>query len=274
MKYDISLCLAGIRPHFWRNLYNSAGHSCTRYKFELVIVSPFDLPEEMKSFGNVKHIKEFGCPTRATQIGVANCQGTVILTPCDDGFFTPGSIDRAMDLWLAKNVNVPMQKNCLVCRYKEGSGFMELGDKAPSFPDSYWRMRHHLNVPNTGIDWHIAPQPMIGLEYLKHIGGFDCESFECMSMCVWDICCRIQRDGTEFFLSPDDMMCANNVGEHGSESEQEKHIGGHSAIYEAQVNHDHPKFMQIQGNPEVVNRVCIDFDNWKSRPDKWERRWK
>jgi hypothetical protein len=147
---------------------------------------------------------------------------------------------------------------------------MDMGENAPSFPLEYWNMNYHLNVPNTQPHWKIAPQPMIGSDYLRKIGGFDCNNFEAMSMATWDICVRIQRDGGEFDLSPTEIMIANNVGAHGYESEQEKQIGGHSAIFEAQVNHDHPKFMNLQATNEIIT---VDFDAWKNISPVWIRRW-
>ncbi len=269
MNCDISLCLAGIRPQYWTNLYNSAKKACKNYSWELVVISPFKLPTELENKFNIKFIREFGNPVRATQRGISECEGLFTTLPCDDGFFTENSLDLALDLMKTKN----SKKESLVCRYKEGSGYMNDPDKAPSFPISYWNMNHHLNIPGTQPDWKIAPQPMVNTEYLKSIGGFDCYNFEAMSMATWDICCRIYRDGGSFDLSPTEIMIANNVGAHGFESEEEKKIGGHSAIYHAQVDHDYPRFMQMQSNEYLRTRIHIDFDAWKSVPEVWNRRW-
>src|SRR3954471_6098326 len=162
MKYEISLCLAGIRPHFWKNLYDSAAKSCTRYSWEMVIISPNDLPEELKQFDNIQYLKEHGCPTRASQRGAEHCQGRLITFPCDDGVFLPDALDSAIDRHNASG----QVKDAIVMRYREGAGM-----NAPSFPDSYWYARHHIPVHtlNLGNDWKIAPQPMLTLEYYKEI---------------------------------------------------------------------------------------------------------
>lgn len=256
MNPEISLCLAGIRPHFWKNLYDSAVKSCTRYTWEMVIVSPMPLPEELKSLDNIKYIYEKGCPTRASQIGAANCTGRLITFPCDDGVFLPNALDSAIDRHNASG----RIKDAIVMRYREGAGM-----NAGSFPESYWYARHHIPVHslNLGHDWKIAPQPMLTLEYYKEIGGVDCQTFECMSFATHDLCYRLQRDGGVFHISPLEVMNADNYGETGVD---------HAPIFHAH-GPDHRKFTDMYNNPSVRNRVKINFDNYKSVSDWWERRW-
>lgn len=265
MKYELSMCLASIRPQYLKNVYETALKACKRYSWELIVISPFDLPSDLVGIENIKHIKEFGNPVRATMAGMAACEGKITITPCDDGYFAPDSLDQSIDLWNSINCGLSEHKNCIVCKYREGEGFMNTGGE--SFPIEYWNMNYHLNVPHTEPHWKIAPQPMIGLDYLKKIGGF-CNEFECMSFACWDICCRIQRDGGVFHLSPTEIMIANNVGAYGSESEEEAKIGGHSAIFNAH-SVDYNKFFEINSK----NRININFDDWKKIPNVWHRRW-
>lgn len=265
MKYEISLCLAGIRPQFWNRLYETAGKACKRYSWELVVVSPFDLPVDLKNKNNIKHIKEFGNPVRATMAGIAVCEGKINCHPCDDGYFIEDSLDKSIDLWNSINSGLSESKNCIVCRYREGSGYMESGGH--SFPDAYWNMNHHLRLPHTEAHWKIAPQGMFGLEYLKRIGGFS-KDFECMSFATWDICTRIQRDGGVFHLSPTEIMIADNYGERGASSAEEAKIGGHGPIFEAH-HKDHCKFVDLNS----PSRININFDDWKTIPDVWDKRW-
>ena len=256
MKYELSMCLAGIRPHFWKRLYDSAIISCSRYSWEMVIISPNDLPPEMQGLDNVKYIYDKGCPTRATQHGAAECSGRLLMFPCDDGVFIPESCNQAIDLFNAAGG----PKDGMVLRYKEGAGM-----NAPSFPIEYWNARYHLGDGNLrfGNNWKIAPQPMLNLDYYKQLGGVDCVTFECMSWATWDLCCRMQRDGSNFHLSPIEVMDADNYGECGVD---------HAPIFYAH-SVDQQAFMNIHTTSLAESRINIDFDNWKKLPEIWARRW-
>jgi hypothetical protein len=256
MKYELSMCLAGIRPHFWKRLYDSAVVSCSRYSWEMVVVSPYPLPEEMQGLDNVKYVYDKGCPTRASQHGTVPCEGKLLMFPCDDGVFIPDACNQAIDLWnVAAN-----PKDGMVLRYKEGAGM-----NAPSFPLAYWNVRYHLGDPNlrVGNDWKIAPQPMLTLERYRELGGVDVASFECMSWATHDLCYRIQRDGGVFHLSPLEVMDADNYGATGVD---------HAPIFHAH-GVDHAAFTNLYTNDGALSRVKINFDSWQSSPEVWARRW-
>ena len=95
--YDVSILMPAIRTHNWLMLYGSLVNSCKKHSFELVLVSPFDLPDNMKQFDNVKLIKDFGHPTRAAQIGIQHCEGRLMYHCVDDAIFLPDSIDKAIE---------------------------------------------------------------------------------------------------------------------------------------------------------------------------------
>jgi len=42
---DVSVLMPAIRVPNWERMYKSIEGSCQKYSFELVLVSPFDLPE-------------------------------------------------------------------------------------------------------------------------------------------------------------------------------------------------------------------------------------
>lgn len=257
LKYELSMCLAAIRPHFWKMFYDSAKESCTRYSWELVIVSPFDLPEELKGMNNIKHIKEYGSPVRASQIAAVHSEGRLMSFPCDDGVCLPTAYDQAIDLY--NHIDKP--KDGIVLRYREASGM-----NGKTFPPEYWIAKTHLDTNIIKIEnhWKIACQPMISLDYYKKIGGVDCLSYECMAYATHDLCYRIQRDGGVFHLSPSDVMNADNYGETGVD---------HAPIFYGQTTHDVNVFFDMYSKETVKDRINIDFDNWKSSPDVWVRRW-
>lgn len=255
MPYDLSLCLAGIRPHFWKGVYNSAIASCKRHSFELVIISPYDLPDELKEFSNVKHVKEWGPPVRASQIGTIHCEGKWLTFPCDDGLLLEDACDLTLDF--ANAIAAP--KDGIIIRYREGFDM-----QGRSWDDNFWYARSHVSSPYIGHDWKIAPIPMMTLEYYRHLGGVDCTAFECMAFATHDLCYRLQRDGGVFHLSPVEVINADNYGDVGKD---------HAPIHYGQTTHDQPEFNRMYASPAVQGRICIDFNTWKAAPEVWSRRW-
>lgn len=256
-KYDLSLCLAGIRPQFWENVFKSAADSCQRHSFELIIVSPFDLPEPLRRVQNIRHLKDYGPPTRASQLAVNLSEGRLISFPCDDGIFLSEGNDHAIELFDRIN----KRKDGIVMRYREAAGM-----KGETFPEEYWYARRHLNTKELHLDehWKIACQPMISKDYFREIGGVDCLSFECMAYATHDLCYRIQRDGGVFHLSPKDVMNADNYGETGVD---------HAPVFFGQKENDEKNFFSMYRSKEVKKRVKVDFHNWENSSSVWARRW-
>jgi len=69
MSCKLSVILPGIRKANWEEFYKSVNRSFSD-SFEIVIVSPYDLPENLKNYDNIKIIKDFGSPSRCQQIGL------------------------------------------------------------------------------------------------------------------------------------------------------------------------------------------------------------
>lgn len=249
----LSMCLAGIRPKFWKNVYDSALLSCSKYSFEIIFIGPYDLPEELQGINNIKYVKEFGNPVRASQRGVTYCSGELLCFPCDDGVFIEDGLNQAIELW----DKVAKREDGMVHRYREGAGMT-----APSFPMEYWNANHHLRGIGFEDHWKIAPQPMMNLEYYKELGGVDCLNFECMAFATWRLCYVIQKLGGIFHISPTEIMNADNYGTTNVD---------HAPIYYGQTQHDHPRFIEMQNNTNLPLKV--DFNAWEKLPEKWSRRW-
>lgn len=89
-KYDISLCASAIRPHLWKEFYNSTlENNC---KVEVVFVGDafpdYDLPENFKfHYSAVK-------PTQCWEAAVRNATGRYVSITADDAEYTPGSLDK------------------------------------------------------------------------------------------------------------------------------------------------------------------------------------
>lgn len=255
MKYDISICLAGIRPYNWLKLYKSIEDSCNKHSWELVIVSPFDLPNELKYYNNIKYLRDYGCPTRSSQLTVLVSSGRLMTFSIDDGFYLPDALNKSVDLLNQKN-----HKDAVVMRYKEGAGFIN-NPNAPSFPDEYWNACFHLDPNHTKFkpDWKIAPQPMLRLDYFYELGGINCLRYSAMSFGTWSLCGRLQDDGGIFYLSPEVCMLADNYGATGHD---------HKPIFDVHSGDHHQFLTERQINPQIK----INFDNWKDSPEVWNKR--
>ena len=116
MKPEISIIMPGIRPENWLRGYNSI-YSATNKSFELIIISPYPLPKELENQRNVKYIKDFGSPTRASQIGNTLAEGKFIFPNfCDDAIFIKDSIDSNLKTLIEMGNNI---KNVVTCKYSE-----------------------------------------------------------------------------------------------------------------------------------------------------------
>ncbi len=77
-----------------------------------------------------------------------------------------------------------------------------------------------------------------------------------------DISIRAQRDNCLInFVNEALLEC-----EHGCPM--------HRPIEEAQMGHDMPLLSKIYSDPNCVNRIRIDTNNWKQSPQIWQRRFR
>lgn len=56
-KFDLSIVVPAIRTTRWEAFYDSILKSCKKYSWQLVFISPFDLPDNLKNKLNIKLIK-------------------------------------------------------------------------------------------------------------------------------------------------------------------------------------------------------------------------
>ena len=48
--------------------------------------------------------------------------------------------------------------------------------------------------------------------------------------------------------------------------------GDHAPIHVAQLGHDEPLFRALYDDENSLNRTTIELDNWKSSPERWDKR--
>ena len=250
----LSIFLAGIRPSNWLKLYQSIPGTTTTDDYELVIVSPYDLPPELSDKKNVQLIKDSGCPTRCYQLGALHSRGEFIVCTADDGTFTPTmSIDKAFA------ARPPHAKGIVSFTYFEGDITSE--HKPVSMP---WHLGEHnimralKYAPNHYL---LLASFLVRRDYFLEAGGWDCQ-FEQPGIACIDLAIRLQNDGAEVVLGEKYMDIAQDLRREGP--------AGHKPIEDAHIFNDLPLLQTMYQT--VPNRGRIDFDNWKNAEEVWHRR--
>lgn len=248
MTPKLSIIVPGIRVNNWEEMYNSICASTSR-PFELILVSPYDLPPSLQSKANIKHIKDFGSPVRCSNIGLEVAEGELLTWNADDGTFLPEMIDKAIDSFEAMP---PHPKNVLITKYMEGERKLQ--------PDDYFKLRQaYPPVQAAHPDWWIFNLVITSTKYFKALGGWDCQ-FETLAFSHADLAIRAQRDGCpiKVFEAP---IVFNTHGH-----------ADHVPVERAHVDHDDPLYRQIHNDPSNDNRIVIPLDNWRKAESVWRRR--
>ena len=260
--YDLSICLPAIRPSYWVRLDDSFIQACTKYSFEVVFIGPYDLPDPLKDKTNVKYLHSYASSVRAAMEGSLLCEGRLISVPADDGYAFPGAFDKSIEL-----LDQSAKKDAIILRYREGADM-----KGEPKPLEYWTIKDNLPLFNSigvnlPLDFKFFMQPLMSADYFREIGGWDCR-FEHLAFAAHDLSYRIQRDGGVLHLSPLEVMNCDWTGWDNTSGTRD-----HAPIYESHTANDQPLFTAIYKPDGGANRIKIDFDNWKSSPAVWARRW-
>jgi len=240
----LSIIMPGVRPHNWLKVYQSIPNATDITNYELVIVSPCDLPPELRDIENVRLIKDKGCPTRANQIGLLHSRGEYCSWCADDAVYSPTmSIDKAFDV-------LPPVKGVVSLRHSEpykGASLEKL---------SWWRVERHAMlsrlkyIPN---HYMIILVPLIRRDYLMEIGGWDCQ-FQQPGISNMELGIRLQKDGATAVLGEKALICSNEKTEPGGATPQ---------VVNASKNNDIPLLQKIYSHKSAKHRKKVDFDNWK-----------
>jgi hypothetical protein len=251
----LSIFLAGIRTEKWSRLFKSISRTTSTIDYELIFVSPYDLPPKLAARGNVRLIKDFGCPTRCYQLGLMHSTGDYVVWPADDGVF---SRTMAVDKAIAR---IKDRKDVVALKYFEG----ERNNKSiKQEREDWWHVgRHHMlkSCKYLPKHYYLIMNAVIRRDYFMEIGGWDCR-FEHLGLGSVDLAARLQNDGANVILGEKFMDIAHLPGASGD----------HGPIFHAQTKNDSPLFEKMYNDPANANRAKIDFDNWKQAEAVWSRR--
>jgi len=252
--YDVSIILPSIRPENLKGFYESAELACQKYTFQIVIPSPYPLPETLSEKTNITYIKTYACPTVASQLAIQLCNSKFLYNTVDDGILFPSVIDEAIEY---HDTNLT-EKDVYNMRYLEGSD--------NPFPPTFWKARHHEDMRLAGIhpDWKMCMHYFMHLNYFYFLGGYDCR-FETLNHAIHDLMFRIQADNGKIHESPKETIkCGHMPGTSGD----------HAPVHHGQLDYDKPQFDEMYADPNTpYKRIKIDYHNWRARSGTWERRW-
>lgn len=250
--YKLSMLLPSIRPGNIKRLYDSIEKSCTRYTWELIIISPYELPYNLKDKNNIKWIQSWRSPVASQQLGLIEANGEYVSWAADDGVFLPGTIDIAID-------SLSHQENTVVC------GTYNEGEPNPTMKKiEYYYVYNHEGtrckyMPKDCLMLMVAIVPR---SLLIEIGGLDCR-FEALPMAFVDWSIRLYNKGVKFIFQEDQMFsCGHMPGI----------TGDHGPIHRAQIFHDEPMMKLLYSKEESLKRVNIDINNWQKTEEVWKRR--
>src|SRR3990167_1741325 len=114
MTYDISVIVPSIRKYLLEKLYNSIEASF-HGSWELVVASPYSLPEALMEKTNITYIKDLGTPIRGRQLCLIASKGKYICYAADDCTFIPNALDETFRLIKDEDF-----KTVILGKYSEG----------------------------------------------------------------------------------------------------------------------------------------------------------
>lgn len=257
-KIDVSLLVPTIRIPNLPNFYKSLQKSCSKYSFEIVFISPFELPDTLKEYNNIKWIQDYGTPSRCSQLGLFECEGELLYHTVDDAIFFEGKVDEGIDLYK----KVCGRKDVVNMRYREGPNF-----SGAEMHPMFWTAWYHQELRLPGIPQHykISLHHLLNREYLMEMGAYDC-SFIHMNFNLHDTMFRIQYDGGRLFDSPSSVT---NCDQFSVDTVD------HKPIFDSHNQEDLPRFRTLYSDPHILQkRSKIDINNWSDSPTIWKRRFK
>jgi len=262
-KPILSIVLPSIRSKNLKKFYDSVCLACKKYKFELIIVSPYDLPEELNNIGNIKLVRSFACPTVATQIGALFASGKFLFNTTDDGILLENTLDNVIELW---NKNNLQKFDTINCRYREGcldvDTLKPLTNLPPELPLDYWNAQYHdmLKLKGINFDWKISLHFFILLDTFYQLGGLDC-IYEYSNFAIHELIFDLQKHGGKVI---------NSESEVGWFSHLPNRTSDHFAVHDAQSEHDWPIFYERHNKDNYIKNS--KYDNWKNYSNFWYRR--
>lgn len=255
---QISLVIPAIRPELYQGVYDSFLNTW-HGTFEIIFVSPYDMPPlKLNPRGEIQWIRDYGCPSRALQIGWIKARAQWVSFGTDDATYDPNTMNRAWEIIRDTGFDY---KTFVTCPYTESDHW----SKWMLTPFYYLAWFHsgvrHWNIPPTTVLYMYG---LISKQLLQEIGGFDTK-YESMALTYVDLSLRMKFHGCKGIIGKE-RIC------HCVWQDREK--SDHSPVHHACVDHDIPLLKGIYFDRKFKPVVKIDVENYKWSAEKWPRRHK
>jgi glycosyltransferase involved in cell wall biosynthesis len=256
MKPKISILMPAIRQERWSNLFLSIADSLESMdNFELILVSPYNLPEDLASIANIKLIVDYGSPTRCFNIALEAAEGELVTWGADDGKYLPGKLKQVIEKLETRN------------NKKHIIALSQMEDKHVYNKEFCRINKHHqLRSPFIQDDFVLFPTAVMHTNFMRSIGGLDCR-FQGHAMAHIDFAIRAQTLGAVVEFEND--ICLHLSHMMGPS-------GDHGPIHYSQLQEDEPLFRTTYSvnNAERINKMATveNVANWKDQPSIW--RWR
>lgn len=265
MKKNISIIIPSIRPKNLIKVYQSVQKSCSRYKFEIIIPSPYLIPEELLAKENVRFVHAYSWPSVAFQQAALLSNADFIYNTTDDGLLQDGAIDLALDLFYSNELN---DNDIINMKYVENvldpDTLEETIHSDSCHPEIYWLAKAHHNLMEMkGInpEWNIGCQFIMSLDKFYSLNGLNC-IFENGNYSFLDLMFRCQMQGYKIINLPIIAYKASYLPERS---------GDHGPIHDSSVGPDIENLKNIYcSDPPLISPHS--YDNWKKYPSVWNKR--
>lgn len=255
MNPQISMIIPAIRPSLYQGVYDSflnAWHGTA----EIIFISPYDLPILKKvPRVDVRWFRDFGCPSRALQIGAINAKSDLLSFCTDDCIFDSDTMNKAYRTYQKAD----NYKTVVVCKYTESDHWSKWMLTPWYYYAWYHADFHHFNIP---FHFKLFMNGLVSKKLFKETGGFDCK-YESMAYCYNDWSMRAQFYGANFVIERDRLDHC---------SWQDGNSSDHGPVARSCTEHDAPLFRGVYWAKRFKPVIKIPIDNWKNVASKWPRR--
>jgi hypothetical protein len=251
---NLSIILPSLRPQNLIRFYNSAALACKCYKWELVVIGPFDPPVLLLQQENVKFIKSYASVTVCLQKATLEATGDLICNQVDDGVLNVESLDYTIDQYYGQC----KYEDLINCRYQEGVSF-----SGKLTPPEFWEVKHlkEFHLPAINRTYATSVQPLLNREWFLELGGYDCR-FGYSNHAHHDFCFRLQNAGGKVYHSKVGLCNADHFPLTTKD---------HREIHNTQLDHDEPLFNQIWSEVTPTPRSFIKYDQYIQYDKPWSR---
>jgi len=266
MKPKVSIILPSIRPQNLIKFYSSVLSACQKHLFEIIIPSPYLIPDDLLKSGNVTFIHTYASPTISFMQGSSLAKGEFIYNVTDDGLLQNDVLDIVIKSFDSEYTLT--DKDIINLVYIEDVldvNTLELKKEPKRFPEHYWIAGAYseYNKPAINPQWNLAPHFFMRREYFEYLGGLDC-GFEYLNYNLHDLVFRAQENGSTVYQTPFTCFLCSHLPNTS---------GDHGPIDEAHNNVDVPRFNTIYSKEDAVSsRIRLDINDWKNRPSIWDKR--